>query len=82
MPMIRSLRELGQLEERLRHRVERVGDGMMMRRRVLDQLRRDALHDVEVVAHQVVAAHVRPRGLPDVITTMSEPAAAPSRCRR
>ena len=52
------LRELRQLVERLRHRVERVGDGNDDRvRRVLHQLRRDALHDVEVVAHQVVAAH-------------------------
>ena len=53
-------RELRQTEQRLRHRVERVGhrndDGV---RTVLHEVRRDALHDLEVVAHEIVAAHAR-----------------------
>src|SRR5262245_22163998 len=52
--------ELRELEERLRHRVERIGHGHDNRVwTVLYQVRCDALHDLEVVAHEIVAAHAR-----------------------
>jgi hypothetical protein len=60
MPMMRSRGNFGELEERLRHRIERVGHWHDNRvRRVLHQVGRDALHDLEVVAHEIVAAHAR-----------------------
>jgi hypothetical protein len=53
-------RKLGQSEKRLRHRVERVGHWNHNRiRTVLHEIRCDTLHDLEVVAHQIVAAHAR-----------------------
>src|SRR5687768_9672951 len=51
-------REFGQSIERLGHGVERIGDwNDDAVRTMLDEPRRDALHDLEIVADEIVAAH-------------------------
>ena len=53
-------RKFGQTIERLRHGVERIGDrDDNALWTMLDDIWRDAIHDLEVVAHEVIAAHAR-----------------------